>query len=138
MTRFMALGLILLLAACAQPAATPRIAPVPPSPAPVSPTTAWVIGQSPDAVIARLGPATFARETPSARHLQFAYVPCILDVYFYPPQPGAALLGTFVDARSERGPAMDPVACIAAQRERRINPQKFLQSQPGAGVYPPR
>lgn len=125
MTRTMALGLILLLAACAQPAATPRIAPVPPPPVLQAPTSAWVIGQSPDAVVARLGPTTFERGMPSARHLQFAYAPCILDVYFYPLQPGSELLGTYVEARSERGPAMDPVACIAAQRERRINPQKF-------------
>lgn len=138
MTRCAMLALAALLAACTQPQPTTRAVQLPPPPPPPGPTSAWAIGQSPDAVIARFGPPTFERGTAAARHLQFAYAPCILDVYFYPSQPGAALLGTHVDARSERGPAMDPVACMTAQRERRVNPQKFLRQAEGESALQPR
>lgn len=138
MTRGAALAFLAFLAACTQPVPAARLAPLPPPAPPAAPTTAWAIGQSPDAVIARFGPATFERGSTTARHLQFAYAPCILDVYFYPPQPGAPLQGTYLDARSERGPAMDPVACMTAQRERRVNPQKFLRQAEGERPVPPR
>lgn len=136
MTRDAALILVMFLAACAQPQTATRAVQLPPPPPPPAPTTAWAIGQTPDAVIARFGPATFERGTSTARHLQFAYAPCILDVYFYPPQPGATPLGTYVDARSERGPPMDPVVCMSAQRERRVNPQKFLRQGDGDAALP--
>lgn len=108
---------MLTLAACA--AQAPPVVPAPAAPVP-APTIAWLSGATPDAVIARLGPPTLDRHEKDGRHLQFAYAPCIVDVYFFPPAPGASLAATYSEARRAEGGAMDALACIEAQRQRRI------------------
>lgn len=53
-----------------------------------------------------------------ARKLQFAGTPCVLDVYLYPPERGAAPRATYVDARRPSdGQDVDRARCIAALRK---------------------
>ncbi|MDE2404278.1 MAG: hypothetical protein KGM17_06395 [Sphingomonadales bacterium] len=50
-----------------------------------------------------------------ARKLQFSGPPCVLDVYLYPPSPGAEPRATYVDARrATDGRDVDRAACVAA------------------------
>ncbi|MGQ7830422.1 hypothetical protein [Altererythrobacter sp. Z27] len=50
-----------------------------------------------------------------ARKLQFAGEPCVLDVFLYPMQPGAAPVATHVEARrASDGRNVDRAACVAA------------------------
>ncbi|QDM41125.1 hypothetical protein [Altererythrobacter sp. TH136] len=50
-----------------------------------------------------------------ARKLQFGSEACVLDVYLYPPAPGAAPKATYVDARrSSDGLDVDRAACVKA------------------------
>ncbi|MBU6266466.1 MAG: hypothetical protein KGN34_02925 [Sphingomonadales bacterium] len=52
-----------------------------------------------------------------ARKLQFSGTACVLDVYLYPPAPGAEPKATYVDARrATDGRDVDRAACIAALR----------------------
>jgi len=54
-----------------------------------------------------------------ARKLQFAGTPCVLDVYLYPKERGAAPAATYVDARRPSdGQDVDRAQCIAALRRR--------------------
>lgn len=55
-----------------------------------------------------------------ARKLQFSGEACVLDVYLYPPSPGAAPTATYVDARrSSDGLDVDRAACVRALRGKR-------------------
>ncbi len=50
-----------------------------------------------------------------ARKLQFSGEPCVLDVYLYPPRPGAKPTATYVDARrASDGLDVDRAACVRA------------------------
>jgi hypothetical protein len=52
-----------------------------------------------------------------ARKLQFSGEACVLDVYLYPPRPGAEPTATYVDARrSSDGLDVDRAACVKALR----------------------
>lgn len=53
-----------------------------------------------------------------ARKLQFSGRACVLDIYLYPPQPGAAPRASYVDARrTSDGRDVDRAACVAALRK---------------------
>jgi hypothetical protein len=50
-----------------------------------------------------------------ARKLQFSGEACVLDVYLYPPSPGAKPTATYVDARrASDGLDVDRAACVKA------------------------
>ena len=50
-----------------------------------------------------------------ARKLQFSGEACVLDVYLYPPRPGAAPTATYVDARrASDGLDVDRADCVRA------------------------
>lgn len=49
-----------------------------------------------------------------ARKLQFLGAACVLDLYLYPPRPGAEPLVTYIDARLPDGRDMDRASCVAA------------------------
>ena len=52
-----------------------------------------------------------------ARKLQFSGEACVLDVYLYPPSPGATPTATYVDARrASDGLDVDRAACVRALR----------------------
>jgi hypothetical protein len=107
MTRFWPLLLLPGLAACAT---TP-----PPSPAapPPPPGLGRLIGVDAAAVTRLLGPASLDRSEGPARLLQFVRPPCVLDVYLYPPTPGAAPLVKTAAARKPDGSKIDPGACLS-------------------------
>jgi hypothetical protein len=53
-----------------------------------------------------------------ARKLQFSGEACVLDIYLYPPSPGATPTATWVDARrASDGLDVDRAACIKALRK---------------------
>ena len=114
MTRFWQLlptpVLALVLAACA---ATLPPTPPPAPPPPPPPGLARLIGLDPLAVTRLLGPASLDRSEGPARHLQFVRPPCVLDVFLYPPAPGAAPLVRTAAARKPDGSRIDPGACFA-------------------------
>lgn len=50
-----------------------------------------------------------------ARKLQFSGGPCVLDIYLYPPRPGATPIATYVDARRASDALdVDRAACVKA------------------------
>jgi hypothetical protein len=50
-----------------------------------------------------------------ARKLQFSGEACVLDVYLYPPSPGATPTATYVDARrASDGLDVDRASCVKA------------------------
>jgi len=50
-----------------------------------------------------------------ARKLQFSGEACVLDVYLYPPSPGATPTATYVDARrASDGLDVDRASCVRA------------------------
>ena len=127
----LALALIPALAACgaggvksasstpAKPQAVAVRAPVhtpPPRPRVLAaPGLEGVIGASPDELIRRFGPARLDVWEGDARKLQFTGSACVLDVYLYPPAPGAPPEATYVDARrASDGQDVDRAACVAA------------------------
>lgn len=53
------------------------------------------------------------------RKLQWVGTPCVLDVYLYPPQPGAEPTASYVDARrASDGLDVDRASCVAALSRR--------------------
>ena len=53
-----------------------------------------------------------------ARKLQFSGDACVLDIYLYPPSPGAAPRATYVDSRrASDGQDVDRAACVRALRK---------------------
>jgi hypothetical protein len=60
-----------------------------------------------------LGAASLDRSEGPARALQFVRPVCILDVYLYPPSPGAAPQVRTAAARRPDGSRIDPGACVA-------------------------
>ena len=77
-----------------------------------------VIGAGPDALARQFGPARLDVWEGDARKLQFIGAACVLDVYLYPPAPGAAPAATYVDARrASDGQDVDRASCVAALRK---------------------
>ncbi|GGD60493.1 hypothetical protein [Croceicoccus mobilis] len=139
------LGLMLvpLLAACATPAAKryptnygnqPTIGqrvPVPPQQAPAVPASGFraapvmkgpglegVIGADANALTRLFGTPRLDVWEGDARKLQFSGTRCILDVFLYPPRPGADETASWVEARRSDGRDVDRAACVAAMRRR--------------------
>ncbi|HET9811286.1 MAG TPA: hypothetical protein VFP53_06265 [Sphingomicrobium sp.] len=110
MSRTVAFGVFLLLAACTRPQGT---APVTQPPPPASAhTRGAIIGLTAQELVARLGnPALQIREGSSLK-LQFRNGRCVLDAYLY-PNGNSPYRVTYVDARSPALAEVDQAACIA-------------------------
>lgn len=81
------------------------------------PGVAGVIGATPGELIRQFGAPRLDVQEGDARKLQFAAVPCVLDVYLYPPAPGREAQATYVDARrASDAQEVDRATCIAALR----------------------
>ena len=114
------------------PATTTTTAPPPqrPDPAPTRPAPGFrtpevmrlpglerVIGRSAAQLERQFGTAQLDVWEGDARKLQFAGEPCVLDIYLYPMQPGAAPSATHVEARrASDGAAVDRASCVRALR----------------------
>jgi hypothetical protein len=61
-----------------------------------------------------LGAPTLDRSEPPGRMLQFARTQCVLDVYYYPPTPGAVPVARYAEARKPDGKPTDAGACAQA------------------------
>ena len=78
-----------------------------------------VIGADAAGLIRLFGTPRLDVREGDARKLQFAGVPCVLDIYLYPLSPGHAPVASYVDARrGGDGRAVDRAACIALLRRR--------------------
>ena len=78
-----------------------------------------VIGADSDDLARQFGPARLDVWEGDARKLQFTGSACVLDVYLYPPSPGARPEATYVDARrASDGQDVDRAACVAALKRR--------------------
>jgi hypothetical protein len=76
-----------------------------------------VIGAGPRELERQFGTARLDVWEGDARKLQFSGEACVLDVYLYPPRPGAEATATYVDARrSSDGLDVDRAACVKALR----------------------
>ena len=132
-----ALALVPVLAACApsvkqaRPARPAATRSVPPQQAPATPPTGFraarlmtgpglqgVIGADADALIRQFGTPRLDVWEADARKLQFTGTRCVLDVFLYPPRPGAPEIATWIDARRSDGQDVDRAACVAAMRKR--------------------
>ena len=105
--RFWPITVALVLGACAT---TPQPAPAPPAPPP--PGLGRLIGLDAAGVTKLLGPASLDRTEGQARALQFVRPVCVLDVYLYPPAPGAPHKVRTAAARKPDGSKLDPGACL--------------------------
>ena len=77
-----------------------------------------VIGASSADLQRQFGTARLDVWEGDARKLQFTGAACVLDVYLYPPAPGAAPAATYVDARrASDGQDVDRASCVAALRK---------------------
>jgi hypothetical protein len=99
----------LALAACATTTPAPVVAP---PPAPPPPGLTRLIGLDAAGVAKLLGPASLDRSEGAARALQFVRPVCVLDVYLYPPTPGAPPRVRTAAARKPDGSRIDPGACL--------------------------
>lgn len=118
----------LALAACAAPAT--YVAPPPSHPAPFHPAPRpephfqtlpgleGVIGADQAALERQFGQPRLNVIEEDAVKLQWSGVPCILDVYLYPPKEGGRPVAAYVDARRGDGRDVDRAACVAALRQR--------------------
>ena len=78
-----------------------------------------VIGAEPKELVRQFGPARLDVWEGDARKLQFIGAACVLDVYLYPPAPGAAPEATYVDARrASDGQDVDRASCVSALKRR--------------------
>jgi hypothetical protein len=78
-----------------------------------------VIGSSAERLTRRFGDPRINLAEGDARKLQFAGQGCVLDVYLYPVNAGAAPTATHVEARLRQGgAAVDAGACIREVEER--------------------
>ena len=74
-----------------------------------------VIGADTTALERQFGQARLNVWEGDARKLQFGGEACVLDVYLYPPRPGAEPTATYVDARRPSdGLDVDRAACVKA------------------------
>lgn len=109
--RFQLVAFGLCLSACAT-TPSPSVLPTPPAPPP-PPGLVLLINTDAAVVTRLLGPASAERSEGPARALQFVRPPCVLDVYLYPPTPGAAPRVRTAAARKPDGSRIDPGACLA-------------------------
>ncbi len=107
----LALPLLALSACTTTPA--PFVVPPPAPPAPPPPGLSRLIGLDATGVTRLLGAASLDRSEGPARALQFVRPVCILDVFLYPPSPGAAPQVRTAAARRPDGSRIDPGACVA-------------------------
>lgn len=121
--------LLALVAACAP--TTPPPAPLPPP----SPGLERIIAQPPAAATAMFGAPTLDRSEPPGRMLQFARPACVLDVYYYPPAPGAAAVARYAEARTPDGKPMAAGACATAIA---LPPPAPAAPTPAPKATPPR
>lgn len=78
-----------------------------------------VLGQTREGLLGRFGAARLDVWEGDARKLQFTGEACVLDVYLYPPAPGAEPRASYVDARrASDGLDVDRAACVAALARR--------------------
>ena len=77
-----------------------------------------VIGAGANDLSRQFGPARLDVWEGDARKMQFTGVPCVLDVFLYPPSQGRDPLATYVEARRTDGREVDKVACVSALRKR--------------------
>ena len=78
-----------------------------------------VIGARAEALSRKFGKVQLDIWEGDARKLQFAGEPCVLDIYLYPPQSGAAPIATHVEARrASDGAAVDRADCVRALSSR--------------------
>ena len=103
---------VLALGACTTTPA-PMVAPALPPPAPPPLGLSRLIGLDAPGVVRLLGPASLDRSEGIARALQFVRPVCILDVFLYPPAPGASPKVRTAAARKPDGSRIDPGACVA-------------------------
>lgn len=139
-SRFLIAALLPALAACAtavpqtgqtQGATRPvvrapavRIPPTQPAPSATGfrpakvmdlPGLSGIIGADRSGLLARFGQPRLDVVEGDVRKLQFVGTACVLDVFLYPPAPGAEPRATYVDARrSSDGLDVDRAACAAA------------------------
>ncbi|NTZ43580.1 hypothetical protein G7A66_10900 [Altererythrobacter sp. SALINAS58] len=74
-----------------------------------------IIGAERSGLLARFGQPRLDVVEGDVRKLQFVGTACVLDVFLYPPAPGAEPRATYVDARrSSDGLDVDRAACAAA------------------------
>ncbi|MEE4201274.1 hypothetical protein [Erythrobacter sp.] len=112
-------GGVLALSACVSaPAPAPATTAAAPAPrvASVAPPVdlAGIIGAPASALSRRFGEPRIDMVEGDARKLQFASGACVLDIYLYPPAPGAARQASHVEARQRQGgAATDRRRCIA-------------------------
>ncbi|MDE2562999.1 MAG: hypothetical protein KGL48_12210 [Sphingomonadales bacterium] len=78
-----------------------------------------VIGADEGTLVRQFGQPRLNVIEEDAVKLQWSGVPCILDVYLYPPQGGGRPLAAYVDARRGDGRDVDRAACVAALRQSR-------------------
>ncbi|MFM5894343.1 MAG: hypothetical protein ACKOQM_07920 [Novosphingobium sp.] len=78
-----------------------------------------VIGADTDDLTRQFGPARLDVWEGDARKMQFTGSACVLDVYLYPPSPGAPPEATYVDARrASDGQDVDRASCVAALKRK--------------------
>lgn len=78
-----------------------------------------VMNAGPDALEGLFGAPRLDVAEGDARKLQFAGIPCVLDVYLYPPEGGGEPRVTWVEARrASDARDVDKGACINALRKR--------------------
>lgn len=76
-----------------------------------------VIGQQGESLIRQFGEARLDVIEGDVRKLQFGGEACVLDIYLYPPAPGAEPRATHVEARrASDGLDVDRARCVAALR----------------------
>ncbi len=86
-----------------------------PPPAMNLPGLEGVIGADSNALERQFGQARLNVWEGDVRKLQFSGEPCVLDVYLYPPRPGAEPTAAYVDARRPSdGLDVDRAACVRA------------------------
>lgn len=73
-----------------------------------------IIGQSAQALTARLGKTRIDLREGDARKLQFAGPTCVLDIYLYPREYGTQPVATHAEARlKDGGASIDSAACTS-------------------------
>lgn len=111
--------------AAARAAAVPATKPAPPPAAGFRaarvmsmPGLEGVIGADTGSLQRQFGAPRLDVHEGDARKLQFSGEACVLDVYLYPPSPGATPTATYVDARrASDGLDVDRAACVRALRK---------------------
>lgn len=106
-----ALGLALLLTACAT-RPVQQAAPAPASPpAPAVPELGQLVGKTASDLVGRFGAPVLRIQEGAGLKLQFRSPECVLDAYLYPSASGMRV--THVETRYRSGVDYNQAACIA-------------------------